>query len=155
MAVGTVLALIVGWALWPRPTPEDAVRATILAVIDGAERGDVGDVFAPLAEDFVAVHDESSLPGSVLRPLLTREFLRRGPLTVLPGEISVTLTGTTAHAAFDAVLVEQGKAWGDFLPADADSWHVEADLLDDAGTWSVTRVEQTDAPLLTLPNALP
>ncbi len=149
--VALLLLLLIGGAVWllgPAPDEADRVRAVIQAVVAGAEAGDVGDVMDPLAEAFVAESDGMTSNKATVRSLVTAQLLRRGHITVLVGEIGVTVDGDDAHASFDALLAEAGQEWTEVLPVDADSWHLEVDLQRRSDVWQVTRAVRSDAPIL-------
>jgi hypothetical protein len=149
LVVLVVLALsgAVAWALRPAPSEAERVRETIRAAIAGAEAGDVGDVMAPLAEDFVAESGGGRVDRATVRALLTREFLRRGHISVLVGEIAVTVEGAEAEASFDAVLAESSNQLTDLLPVDADAWHLEVALHRSGEDWTVTRATRRELRL--------
>ncbi len=146
-----LLALTAGglaWWLWPAPDESERVRQAIRAVVAGAEAGDVGDVLAPMAPGFVAESRGTTVDQQTLRGLLAREFIRRGPIFVLLGEIEVSIEGTHAEAEFDAVLAENSDKLVDLLPVDADAWHLEAELQLHDGEWQITRATRSDAVAL-------
>jgi len=146
-----LLALTAGglaWWLWPAPDESERVRAAIRAVVAGAEAGDVGDVLAPMAPGFVAESKGSTVDRQTVRALLAREFIRRGPIFVLLGEIEVAIEGTHAEAEFDAVLAENSEKLVDLLPVDADAWHLEVELQLHDGEWQITRAKRSDAVAL-------
>lgn len=136
-----VVGLGVGLWTWLRPAPsdEDAVRAVVGSIVAGVEAGDVGDVMTHLSADFRG----DTLDRDAVRSLLTAQFLRRGPIRVITGAISVSVTGDAATASFDALLAEHGQVWSDILPVNADGWHFDVALRrEDA--WRVTRASRTD-----------
>lgn len=149
LAAAVVLALGgAAWFLWPMPAEEDRVRATIHAIVEGAEAGDLGQTTDPLAPSFVAESEGSTLDRQTLRALLAREFLRRGPIFVLVGEIQVSLEGNVATASFDAVLTENSEKLVDVLPVDVDAWHLDVELRKVDGAWSVTRATRSEPILI-------
>ena len=139
----------VSWLFRPVTSEADRVREVIRAVVAGAEAGDAGDVMAPLATNFAAESGGSTLDRKMVHALLAREFLRRGPLFVLIGEITVSIEGTHAEASFDAVLAENSERLTDVLPVDADAWHMDIDLeRREDGDWLVSHARRSDALLL-------
>lgn len=134
-----VAAAATAWFLWPAPTEEDRVRAVVHAIVEGAEQGDVGDVLAHVSEHYA----QGDLGKAELRAMLTAQFLRRGPLTVIPGEIVVQADGDRAHASFDALLAEHARDWTEVLPVNADGWHLEVDFAREGEDWRVVGAERT------------
>lgn len=141
-ALVAVLVAVLAWALWPAPTEEDRVRAVVRGVVAGAEAGDVGDVLVFVSDRFTG---DEGLDKGTLKTVLQAQFLRRGPITVIVGDIPVTIQGNTAHASFDALLAEGSHQWTDILPVSVDGWHFETDFVLEADdTWRVTHAERTD-----------
>lgn len=120
---------------WHTPTDEERVRSVVQAVITGAEDGDVGDVMAHVSKRY---QDDSELDQEGIRGVLTMEFMKRGPILVVPGPIQVVVTGATAHATFDAAIAEGSGKWTDVMPVSADGWHLNVDLVREEGdAWRV------------------
>lgn len=148
LGVGLALLLaIVAWWAWPRPSEEERVRELVRSVLDAAERGDAGDVMAPLAEDFVAESDGARASRSTTQALVVSQLMRRGPLHILPGEIAVGITGDTAVVEFDALLAEASPDWTTILPVDGDGWHLALTLRRAEGEWRVVRAVRSDLAL--------
>ncbi len=148
-----VLALLLllggaGYLWWPAGSEEARVRAVIDEVVAGAEAADLGRVTAPLSDDFTAENNGNAADTSMVRALLARQFLRRGPIFVLLGEVAVEVRGDEAHASFDAFLAENSTSITDVLPVDADAWHLEVDLRKHGDDWLVTRAVRSDAEVL-------
>ena len=139
IALGLALVVLGTWWYWPEPTEEDRVRAVVHAIVEGAENADVGDVLDHVSEHYAAA--DAGKPE--LRAVLTAQFLRRGPITVLPGEIAVSIDGNRAHARFDALLAESSRDWTEILPVSADGWHLEVDFAREDGAWRVVGAERT------------
>lgn len=144
--VALILALL-AWRFWPAPTEEDRVREVIRAVIAGAEAGDVGDVMAHVSDTFSGDSGEGSFDKPMLRSLLTVRFLKHGPIAVFVAEILVNITGSDAHASFDALLTEQSGDWSELLPINADGWHMEVDLRQEQELWRITGAQRSDIRL--------
>ncbi len=113
-------------ACWRAPTEEERVQAVVQAVITGAEAGDVGDVMANVSKRY---HDDSDMDQEGIRGVLTMEFMKRGPILVVPGPIEVVVNGATAHATFDAAIAEGSGKWTDVMPVSADGWHLDVDFV--------------------------
>ncbi len=141
VAVAIVAALAVGaWLSWPAPTEEDRVRAVVHAIVDAAESGDVGDVLAHVSENYRT--GDAGKPE--LRALLTAQFLGRGPITVLPGDVAVDIDGERAHASFDALLAEGSRDWKEVFPVKADGWHLEVSFAREGEDWRIVSAERSD-----------
>ncbi len=134
-----VLFVIAAWFLWPRPSEEDRVRAVVAAVAAGAEAGDVGDIMEHVSPRYHGSEDGLGVDPRTLRAGLALQFLRRGPIGVVLSPVEVTITGATAHARFDAAVLEGGGKWSELLPRNGDGWHLEVDLdREEDGEWRVT-----------------
>lgn len=141
MALSTgLLALVALAGCWRAPTDEERIHGVIQDIVAGAVDGDVGDVMIHVSKTYRSdVGDSETLHG-----LLVQAFLRRGPILVVPGPISVVVTGDTAHATFDAAIAEGTGQWRDIVPVNADGWHLEVDFArEEADTWRVTRHQRT------------
>ena len=140
---GILLVTAIG-LFWPRPSEEDRVRAVVKAVAAGAEAGDVGDILDHVSPRYHAAEDGFGLDERTLRAGLALQFMRRGPIGVVLSPIDVTVSGATAHARFDAAVLEGGGRWSELLPTNADGWHLEVDLdYEEDGEWRVTRHTRT------------
>lgn len=127
------------WALWP-VSDEDRVEAAVSEVVQGAREADLGAILGPISESYA---DAQGLTKDTLRGYLFRQFRSRGPIGVHRGPIAVEVTGQTATARFDALLVEGVE--GAILPTNADAWSVTVDLRKEDGDWRITG--HTRAPL--------
>lgn len=128
--LGAVVAA--AWALWP-VSDEDLVEEAVSDVVQGARDADLGAILSPISESY---RDGSGLTKDTLRGYLFRQLQTRGPIGVHRGPITVAVTGQTATADFDALLVE-GTA-GSVLPTDADAWSVTVELRKEDGDWRIT-----------------
>ena len=131
-AIGVTLA-VGGIALWRSPalSEEDKVRAAITAISDGAKEADVAATLEPISKNY---RGEENTGHPEIAAFLYGQFRRSGPISAWLGPINVTINKPEAHADFDAVLAD----WdGGILPANADGWHFEVDLMLEEGTWRV------------------
>lgn len=135
-----LLALGALASCWRAPTDEERIQGVIQDIVAGAVDGDVGDVMTHVSRKYRSdTGDYETLHG-----LLVQAFLRRGPILVVPGPVSVVVSGDTAHASFDAAIAEGTGQWRDIVPVNADGWHLEVDFAREEGdTWRVTQHERT------------
>ncbi len=133
------LFAIAAWVFWPRASEEDRVRAVVNAVAAGAETGDVGDIMDHVSARYRGSEQGFGMDERTLRAGLALQFMRRGPIGVVLSPIDVTVSGATAHARFDAAVLEGGGKWSELLPRSGDGWHLEVDLdREEDGEWRVT-----------------
>lgn len=144
-----VVVLGVVGALWSlfRPAPSDAdrIRAVVDHVVAGAEAADVGDVLAPVSESFRGSARGHTFDKAGLRTVLAAQFLRRGPLFIVVGEIAVASEGDGATASFEAFMAESPDALTEILPIAADQWRFDVTLAREDGEWRLTGA--TGAPI--------
>jgi hypothetical protein len=135
-----LLSVVVLASCWKAPTDDERIHQVIQDIVAGAVDGDVGDVLIHVSHKYRSdVGDYETL-----HALLVQAFLRRGPILVVPGPITVVVKGDTAHASFDAAIAEGTGQWRDIVPVNADGWHLEVDFArEDGDTWRVTRHERT------------
>jgi hypothetical protein len=133
-AIAAVVA-IVGGLVWmlargPEPGPEQQIQMLIEGAIEDAEDGDVGDLMDRVGDSY---QGEGGNRGE-LRSYLTA-LLFRGGVDVKLLKQSVTVTGDSARADVDVVLVRgglRGAAQGDI---GARTVHI--DLAREDGEWKV------------------
>ena len=135
VVAAAVLVLAGALALRPGPTDEEAVKEAIRAVAEGAREADLGATLKPVSSSY---EDSTGITYGELKLFLFREFQRRGPITVMLGDIQVTLAGDIAMAEFSATLADGIDPGGlDFIPGDADRIHFVADLAREDGNWKI------------------
>ncbi len=132
------LAVMLWWLLRSPPSEADRVRAVVHQVVAGAEAADVGDVLAPVSEAFRGRARGHDFDKAGLRTLLAAQFLRRGPLFILVGEIAVEIEGDRATASFEAFMAESPEALIEILPVSADQWQFDVTMAREGGDWRVT-----------------
>ncbi|MSQ03680.1 MAG: hypothetical protein EXR71_17640 [Myxococcales bacterium] len=138
VVAGLAVAGSVCWLLRGPQSDADRIRATIHEVVAGAEAGDVGDVLAPVSQSFQGSARGHGFDKAGLRTLLGAQFLRRGPLFIVLGEIAVEIEGERATASFEAVMAESPEALTEILPIAADQWQFAVTLAREDGGWLVT-----------------
>jgi SnoaL-like domain len=134
-AVAAVIAII-GGLLWllargPEPGPEKQIQMLIEGAIDDAEDGDVGALMDRVGNSYQGEGGDRD----ELRSYLTA-LLFRGGIDVKMLKQTITVTGDTARADVEVVLVRggvRGAAQGDI---GARSVHL--DLAREDGEWKVT-----------------
>jgi hypothetical protein len=134
VAIAAVIAIVAGliWMLarGPEPGPEKQIQMLIEEAIEDAEDGDVGDLMDKVSDSYQGEGGDRD----ELRSYLTA-LLFRGGVDVKMLKQTVTVTGETARADVELVLVRgglRGAAQGDI---GARSVHV--DLAREDGDWKV------------------
>jgi ketosteroid isomerase-like protein len=135
LAAGGGLLLAGGLALWlPEPprSPEEAIDATLDAMVAAAREGDLAGILEHVSERF---HGHG-MDRNQLKGMLFVE-LRRGRWTgVLLGDRKITLQGADAADVSARLLLAQGQS---ALPDRADAYRVTLEMaLEDDGAWRVT-----------------
>jgi SnoaL-like domain len=134
VAIVAVIAIVASliWLLTrgPEPGPEKQIQMLIEEAIEDAEDGDVGDLMDKVADSYQGEGGDRD----ELRSYLTA-LLFRGGIDVKMLKQTVTVTGDTARADVEVVLIRggvRGAAQGDI---GARSVHV--DLAREDGDWKV------------------
>jgi len=132
--------LVVGaWFLLPAMcreslTPEDRVRAAIIAVAEGVGDADLVAALAPFSRSY---QDVDGGDFATIRAVLFRELRSRGGITVHLGPMEVDVADRAAEARFVALLLD-GIDLGalDLRANNADTWHFTVQLaLEDDDEW--------------------
>lgn len=110
--------------------PEQALRNTISAMAEAAEKHDTDALFDPIAEDFVG---SEGMDRSEFRRYVTVMSLRQKSVGVQLGPLDVKMFGDRATVAFTAALTG-GPGW---LPDRAQVYEVETGWRMEAGDWKL------------------
>ncbi len=138
-----VALVVAAWFVLPSlcrgpMSPEDQVRAAIVAVADGAGEADIVAALAPVSRQY---SDPQGADFAIVRGLLFREFHARGPISTTLGPIDVDLgeSGEVAEARFVCLLMEGiDLAALDIKANNADAWHFSVQLRLEDGDWMIT-----------------
>ena len=138
-----LVAVVVAWFLLPAlcrgpVSPEDQVRAAIVAVADGAGEADIVATLAPVSRQYA---DPQGGDFAMVRGLLFREFHARGPISTTLGPIEVVMddSGEAAEARFVCLLMDGiDLASLDLRANNADAWHFTVELRLEDGDWMIT-----------------
>lgn len=108
----------------------DHIREVVHAIVDGAEERDAAEILDHVSDEY---RDSFGMDKDTLTALLFRQFMKRGPILIVPGPIQVDLLSEDrATAAFGATIVEGGQN----LAADGINWTV--DFRREDGDWRIT-----------------
>ena len=137
-----LLVVVVAWFALPPllrgpVSPEDQVRAAIVAVADGAGEPDIVATLAPVSRQY---RDPQGADFTMVRGLLFREFHARGPISTTLGPIEVDLgeDGITAEARFVCLLMDGIDLTSfDIRANSADAWHFTVQLRVEDGDWMI------------------
>jgi len=136
------VVLVVGaWFLLPAMcreplTPEDRVRAAIIAVADAVGEPDLVAALAPFSRSYL---DADGGDFATIRAVLFRELRSRGGITVHLGPMEVEVDGDAAEARFVALLLDGIDVGAlDLRANNADTWHFTLQLaLEDDDAWRI------------------
>jgi hypothetical protein len=119
-----------------KPSPEEAIKATIQETAEAARRARPGDFMDHIAEDY----QDESLSRSSLRAFVTRRLLAHGGLAVHLGDVRVEYTegANRARADFEAQFPES-LASG--RPDRPETRHFALDLVLEDGEWLILSQE--------------
>ncbi len=137
-----LVALVVAWFALPPLlrgplSPEDRVRAAIVAVADGAGEADIVATLKPVSREY---RDPQGADFNTVRGLLFREFHARGPISTTLGPIDVDLHEDEqgAEARFVCLLMDGiDLASFDIRANNADAWHFTVQLRVEDGDWMI------------------
>jgi hypothetical protein len=130
------LAACLALAACARPTPEQQVRARIVALQQAIDARDPGDVEAMLADDFIG---NEGLDRRGARQLAAGMFLRYRDVSAKLGPATVELRGQRDAVARFGVLATAGS--GGLLPENGQVYEVETGWRLVDGEWMLRSAE--------------
>jgi hypothetical protein len=130
------LAACLALAACARPTPEQQVRARIVALQQAIDARDPGDVEAMLADDFIG---NEGLDRRGARQLAAGMFLRYRDVSAKLGPATVELRGQRDAVARFGVLATAGS--GGLLPENGQVYEVETGWRMVDGEWMLRSAE--------------
>jgi len=120
-----------------KETEEDKVKKVVTSVQQAAEEKKIGAVLDHISKTY---RDPQGNDYNGIKGLLAFYFFRHQKVTVYMPNIEIVVTGSTAKAAFQAILTGRGtgEAAGGILPESLGAYNFEVLLNKDDGKWKVT-----------------
>lgn len=125
-----VVGLLALTACGAPPPAEQQIEATIAAMEQALEAGEVGEFMDPIADDFIA--ENGGLDRRALGFLIRRERLARERIAVTRFDTEVELVSETRATAVFRALATGGSG---LLPDEGQLWRIETAWRLDGGEW--------------------
>jgi len=120
-----------------KETEEDKIKKVVTSVQQAAEEKKISAVLEHISKTY---RDPQGNDYNGIKGLLAFYFFRHQKVTVYMPNIEIVVTGSTAKAAFQAILTGRGtgEAAGGILPESLGAYNFEVLLNKDDGKWKVT-----------------